>query len=125
MTKVFLTDDGIADLRKAKAYAKAKWGPAIREKENNAVKAIVAALEINPLHGTVPTELSDLGMGEYRQSLTGYNRVFHYYDQPNDSVYILMVIPQTRDFPTHLARRMVSPPKKSGVPVNITPKVIK
>lgn len=110
MARVFFTDDGSADFKKAKAYAKEKWGPAIRDIENTAVKAIVAALEQNPFSGTVPIALADIGMHDYRQSLTSYNMVFHYYDQANDSVYIVMVIPQMRDFPTHLAKRILNAP---------------
>lgn len=110
MPRVFFTDDGSADLRKAKAYAKEKWGLAVRDSENSAIKAIVAALERNPLSGTVPVALADIGLHDYRQSLTNYNRVFHYYDQADDRVFIVMVIPKMRDFPTHLAKRILNSP---------------
>lgn len=110
MTRVFFTEDGSADFRKAKVYARLKWGVATRNSENSAVKAIVAALAQNPQSGTVPTALADIGMHDFRQSLTSYNRVFHYYDHASDSVYIVMVIPQMRDFPTHLAKRILNAP---------------
>lgn len=115
MTRVFFTDDGSADFRKAKAYAKLKWGTATRDSENSAVKAIAATLVHNPLSGVVPTALADIGMHDYRQSLTSYNRVFHYYDQASDSVYIVMVIPQMRDYPTHLAKRILNTPTNRAV----------
>lgn len=110
MTRVFFTEDGLADFRKAKAYARLKWGAATRDSENSAVKAIVTALEHNPQSGTVPAVLADIGMHEFRQSLTSYNRIFHFYDQTSDSVYIVMVIPQMRDFPAHLAKRILNAP---------------
>ena len=110
MTRVFFTTDGSDDFRKAKSYAQKKWGVAIRDSENGALKAIVAALEQNPRSGTVPADLADIGMHDYRQSLTKHNRVFHYYDQANDRAYIVMVIPQMRDFPTHLAKRILNTP---------------
>jgi plasmid stabilization system protein ParE len=125
MTQVFFTDDGKDDLRKAKAYAKKKWGVVVRDAENNAVKAIVAALVQNPLYGKVHPLLAEIGITEVRESLTTYNRVFHYYDQPNDSVYILMIIPTMRDFVTHFSQRILSPPLKNGKPVKVNLKIIK
>jgi plasmid stabilization system protein ParE len=125
MTQVFFTDDGKDDLRKAKAYAKTKWGVPTRDIENNAVKAIVAALKTNPYCGKVHPMLAAIGMNDVRESLTTYNRVFHYYDEPNDSVYILMIIPAMRDFVSHFTQRMLNPPMKKGVPVNINLKIIK
>lgn len=115
MAQVFFTDDGRADLREAKAHAMRKWGPATRDAENNAIKSIAAALKLNPDGGTVPATLAAIGMHDYRQSLTTYNRVFHYYDQASDSVYIVMIIPQMRDFPAHLAKRMLNPPAVRGM----------
>jgi plasmid stabilization system protein ParE len=115
MAQVFFTDDGRADFREAKASAMRKWGPVIRDAENNAIKSIVTALKVKPLRGTVPATLAAIGMHDYRQSLTTYNRVFHYYEQASDSVYIVMIIPQMRDFPAHLAKRMLNPPALRGM----------
>lgn len=125
MAKIFFTDDAKQDLQDIKNYVKKQWSKAIWDKENIVIKNIVDALKANPSKSTVPVLLSQVGMHNYRQILTKHNRIIYYYDQANDNIFLLLIMPQMRDYTNHLFNRMINPPKVNKASINIPITTIK
>ena len=58
-----------------------------------------------PQAGTVPPELAPLGANQYRQVLTGMNRII--YEIRGDDIFIHIVMDTRKDFQSFLSRRLL------------------
>ncbi|OAK66741.1 plasmid stabilization protein [Variovorax paradoxus] len=104
MNVVFLRS-AEADLKDLRRYIIKNFGPAAWAGSYGKIKETVAMIEAHPHSGRVPDELENLNTAQYRQLISGMNRVI--YEVRADTAYIHLVCDTRRDLKGLLMRRMV------------------
>lgn len=69
------------------------------------IKQVIRHLQAFPQAGAMPGELEKLNLMQYRQVLSGMNRII--YELRQDTVYIHMIVDSRRDLSGLLARRLL------------------
>ncbi|MBE0473929.1 type II toxin-antitoxin system RelE/ParE family toxin [Rhodoferax sp.] len=104
MKIVFLASAEL-DLQDLRAYIVKDFSAATWQKTFKQIKASVRNLASFPLLGTVPDELQTLNLTQYRQVLSGQNRII--YEVRQETIYIHLVVDARRDLLSFLLRRLV------------------
>ena len=103
--KVVILDSAEQDLKDLRSYVVKNFSLATWLKTYNKLKESIRNLAAFPLLGAVPPELESLNMNQYRQIISGMNRVI--YEPRADAVYIYMVVDTRRDLETLLMQRLM------------------
>lgn len=69
------------------------------------IKTAIRELKNFPQAGSIPDELEKLNLTQYRQILSGMNRII--YEVRQDVIYVHIVVDARRDMTTLLTRRLV------------------
>jgi toxin ParE1/3/4 len=101
------TADAKADLQELKAYVIHAWSKGIWKTEAEKLKKLLTTLESMPYSGTIPTELAEIGITEFRQKLTDKNRLLYCINEAKQIVTVLLVCSQQRDLSGMLQRRLL------------------
>jgi len=101
---VFLAaaEEDLKDLRRyvIKSFGKETWLETFEK-----IKDSVHAIQTFPQGGSIPDELADFNPRQYRQVLSGMNRII--YEVQDEMIYIHIVCDIRRDLRTLLARRLL------------------
>ena len=92
------------DLQELKAYITKKFGRETWQASYGKLKEAVYGLEDFPLKGTVPEEIQSLNLTQYRQVISGMNRII--YEIRQQTVFIHIVC-DTRDMRSLLTKRLL------------------
>ena len=103
--KVIILDSAEQDLRDLRRYVVKNFSQATWLKTYSKLKEGIRNLATFPLLGAVPPELETLNLNQYRQIISGMNRVI--YEPRADAVYIYMVVDTRRDIETLLMQRLM------------------
>jgi plasmid stabilization system protein ParE len=103
--KVVLLDSAEQDLKDLRSYVVKNFSQATWLKTYSKLKESIRNLTSFPLLGAVPPELESLNMNQYRQIISGMNRVI--YEPRADAVYIYMIVDTRRDLETLLMQRLM------------------
>ena len=103
--KVVILDSAEQDLRDLRRYVVKNFSHAIWLKTYSKLKESIRNLATFPLLGAVPPELETLNMNQYRQIISGMNRVV--YEPRADAVYIYMIVDTRRDLESLLMQRLM------------------
>ena len=103
--KVVILDSAEQDLKDLRSYVVKNFSQATWLKTYSKLKESIRNLAIFPLLGAVPPELESLNMNQYRQIISGMNRVI--YEPRADAVYIYMIVDTRRDLETLLMQRLM------------------
>ena len=103
--KVVILDSAEQDLRELRSYVVKNFSQATWLKTYSKLKESIRNLATFPLLGAVPPELESLNMNQYRQIISGMNRVI--YEPRADAVYIYMIVDTRRDLETLLMQRLM------------------
>ena len=103
--KVVILDSAEQDLKDLRSYVVKNFSLATWLKTYNKLKESIRNLAAFPLLGAVPPELESLNMNQYRQIISGMNRVI--YEPRADAVYIYMIVDTRRDLETLLMQRLM------------------
>ncbi len=107
--KVYFLADAEEDLKELRRYIQRSFGePAWRETYQK-IKNSLRALQSAPQSGSIPEELAVMNFHQYRQVISGMNRIL--YEIREDALYIHIVCDGRRDMRTLLNRRLVRPPR--------------
>ncbi|WP_233880113.1 type II toxin-antitoxin system RelE/ParE family toxin [Paraburkholderia flagellata] len=106
MKAVFL-QSARTDLQDIRRYVIAKFGPKAWRETSAKIRGDVEQLEAFPHNGHIPRELADLGFANYRQIVSGMNRIIYEIDDP--MIYIHLIVDTRRDLKDVLARRLLRP----------------
>ncbi|RCX07556.1 type II toxin-antitoxin system RelE/ParE family toxin [Extensimonas vulgaris] len=98
------------DLKELRRYVIQRFGKNTWSDTYGKIKTSVRSLQAFPLAGSVPEELADLGLGQYRQVISGMNRII--YEVGNEVLYIHIVCDTRRDMQTLLVNRLLRMTKK-------------
>ena len=103
--KVVILDSAEQDLKELRSYVVKNFSQATWLKTYSKLKESIRNLATFPLLGAVPPELESLNMNQYRQIISGMNRVI--YEPRADAVYIYMIVDTRRDLETLLMQRLM------------------
>jgi toxin ParE1/3/4 len=103
--KVVILDSAEQDLKDLRSYIVKNFSQATWLKTYSKLKESIRNLATFPLLGAVPHELESLNMNQYRQIVSGMNRVI--YEPRADAVYIYMIVDTRRDLETLLMQRLM------------------
>lgn len=93
------------DLRELRRYLIKSFGMSTWQESYQKIKDAVRAIQTFPQGGSLPEELIDLGLQQYRQAISGMNRII--YEIREDVIYIHIVCDTRRDMRTLLSRRLM------------------
>ncbi|MFZ5575808.1 MAG: type II toxin-antitoxin system RelE/ParE family toxin [Pseudomonadota bacterium] len=93
------------DLRELRAYIIKNFGKGTWQTSYTGIKDAVSAIRNFPLGGSLPEELEKLNLMQYRQVLSGMNRII--YEVRQETIYIHIVCDTRKDMKTLLARRLL------------------
>jgi toxin ParE1/3/4 len=93
------------DLRELKAYVRKNFGAAAWRTSYEKIKSCIATIGRFPREGSVPEELTGLHLTQYRQVISGVNRII--YEIRGEAIYIHVICDARRDMVSLLTRRMI------------------
>jgi toxin ParE1/3/4 len=93
------------DLKDLRTYILKRFGQSAWQDSYVQIKACIATIEQFPDGGSVPDELENLGLTQYRQMIAGMNRII--YETRNDTAYIHIVCDARRDLRSLLMARLL------------------
>jgi plasmid stabilization system protein ParE len=103
--KAVFLEEAEQDLRDLRRYIVKSFGTLVWQDSYDKIKNAVRALRTFPQSGSIPPELEDLSLHQYRQVIAGMNRII--YEAREDTLYIHIVCDTRRDMRTLLSRRLV------------------
>jgi toxin ParE1/3/4 len=103
--RVVILDSAEQDLKDIRSYVVKNFSHPAWQKAYSKLKESIRNLATFPLLGAVPPELEALGMDQYRQIVSGMNRII--YEPRTDAVYIYMIVDARRDLETLLMQRLI------------------
>jgi plasmid stabilization system protein ParE len=93
------------DLKELRRYLIKRFGKSTWSDTYGKIKTSVRGLQTFPLAGSIPEEFVDLGLGQYRQVISGMNRII--YEVGDEVLYIHIVCDTRRDLRDLLAKRLL------------------
>ncbi len=102
---VFLTADAELDLQELYEYIAEHDSPAAAERVLDRLLEVTSSLAVDPKRGTVPKELRELGLQEFRQAFFKPYRVI--YRLADRQVFVLVIADGRRELSLLLARRLL------------------
>lgn len=106
MRVVFL-ESAEADLKDLRACIVESFGKDAWLASYGKIKHSVAMIQDHPRAGRIPPELESLNIAQYRQVISGMNRMIH--ELRDDTAYIHIVCDARRDLQGFLMKRIVDP----------------
>lgn len=103
--KVVFLQSAEEDLKELKTYLVKNFGTPAWQASYGNIKNVVDALKMHPLAGSIPQELESIGHSQYRQVLSGMNRII--YEIRQEVVYIHIVCDSRKEMGALLSRRLL------------------
>ncbi len=103
--KVYFLAGAEEDLKDLRRHILRNFGDAVWRESYRKIKESVTLLQSAPQSGFIPGELGDLNPSQYRQIISGMNRIL--YEIRGDALYIHLVCDSRRDMQTLLSRRLL------------------
>lgn len=93
------------DLKELKSYMVKNFGKDTGQASYTRIKDSVNTIKTFPLSGNVPEELERLNLTQYRQVVSGMNRIV--YEVRQEIIYIHIVCDTRKDMKSLLTRRLL------------------
>jgi len=93
------------DLHGIRRYVLKNFGPEGLQDTSKKLRETLRLIKTFPQSGAIPEELSELGMENYRQVISGMNRLI--YEIREDTAYIHIVCDTRRNLRALLSRRLL------------------
>ena len=110
--QVFILDSAEQDLKELRAYILGRFSPERWNATYGHIKEAILMLASHPLAGSMPEELVDFGASQYRQIISGKNRII--YETRDQAIYIHIIVDTRKDLQSHLATRLLRPDSARG-----------
>ena len=94
-----------ADLQEIRNYIVKHFSFQAWQNTYNGLKETIRNLQIYPQIGVMPEEIEKLNLSQYRQVLSGMNRII--YEIRQDTIYIHIIVDTRRDMTSLLTRRLL------------------
>jgi toxin ParE1/3/4 len=103
--KVVILESAEHDLKELRCYIIKNFSHETWMKTYGKIKKAIRNLKAFPYAGAIPEELKKLNLSQYRQILSGMNRII--YEVRQDTLYIHVIVDARRDMNTLLTRRLL------------------
>lgn len=103
--RIFLLESAERDLKDLRRYMLDNFTPTHWQSVYAGIKEAIRGLQKFPRSGVVPDEIAQLGQTQYRQVLSGKNRVI--YEIRDNDVFIHIIVDMRRDLSAHLSKRLL------------------
>lgn len=103
--KVVFLKSAELDLKDLRRYTVKNFGKGAWEVSSRKLKDSAALIQSHPGTGAIPDELSKVGLLQYRQVVSGMNRIV--YELRGDTAYVHLVCDSRRDLQSMLTRRLL------------------
>jgi toxin ParE1/3/4 len=103
--KVVILKSAKLDLKETRDYIVKNFSHAVWLATSAQVKSSIEGLAILPFAGAVPSELETVNLNDYRQVISGMNRII--YEIRQDIVFVHAVIDVRRDLISFLTKRLL------------------
>ncbi len=103
--RVVILDSAEQDLKELRAYIVKNFSADTWRTSYAQIKKAIRNLQHFPQAGSIPEEIEKLNLRQYRQVLSGMNRMI--YEVRQDVIYIHIVVDARRDMNSLLTRRLL------------------
>ncbi|WP_038489153.1 type II toxin-antitoxin system RelE/ParE family toxin [Collimonas arenae] len=103
--RVVLLDSAEQDLKELKIYVIKNFSLKTWHSTFEKIKEAIRNLQHFPQAGLIPDEIEKLNLTQYRQVLSGMNRVI--YEVRQETIYVHVVVDTRRDMNALLTRRLL------------------
>lgn len=103
--KVVILEAAEHDLKDLRDYIVKNFSLETWLKTYGEIKKAIRNLKTFPYAGSIPEELEKLSLSQYRQILSGMNRII--YEVRQDTIYIHVIVDARRNMNTLLTRRLL------------------
>lgn len=103
--KVVILESAEQDLKELRAYIVKNFSVDTWRTSFADIKGVIRNLQEFPLAGSTPEEIEKLNLTQYRQVLSGINRII--YEVRQDVIYIHIIADTRRDMTTLLNKRLI------------------
>lgn len=103
--KVVFLQSAEQDLKELRAYIIRHFGKEIWQDSYSKIKASVGVVQTYPLGGGIPEEFESLNLAQYRQVVSGMNRII--YEVREETIYIHLICDSRKDMKSLLTRRIL------------------
>jgi toxin ParE1/3/4 len=103
--KVVILESAGQDLKELKRYLVKHFSLGTWQDTYGKLKKAMRTLKDHPLSGTIPEELDGLNLIQYRQIVSGMNRII--YEVRQEIVYVHIIVDGRRDLKGLLTRRLL------------------
>ena len=103
--RIFILESAERDLKDLRRYFLANFSDKQWQDTYAGIKEAIRGLLKFPHSGGVPEEITQLGLTQYRQILSGKNRII--YEIRVQEIYIHIIADTRRDMGSHLSKRLL------------------
>lgn len=103
--QVVLLQSAEQDLRQLRAYLLKQFGGETWQNTYASIKDAINKLKNYPHSGSTPYALEQLNLSQYRQIISGQNRII--YEVRQETVYVHVIVDTRRDMKSLLTRRLL------------------
>jgi len=103
--KVVLLDSAEHDLKELKSYIVKNFAIEAWQSIYDKIKAVIRNLKTFPHADSIPEEFETLNLSQYRQAISGMNRII--YEVRQDVLYIHIITDARRDLKSLLTRPLL------------------
>ncbi|MBN6773045.1 type II toxin-antitoxin system RelE/ParE family toxin [Pseudomonas granadensis] len=103
--KIVILQSAQADLKELRTYLVRQFSTQIWQSTYADLKTAILGLADQPYSGSIPVEIEKLNLGQYRQIISGMNRVI--YEVREATVFIHIVVDTRKSLPALLMKRLL------------------
>ena len=103
--KVVILDSAEQDLKDLRAYLVKNFSEITWQATYTQIKEAIRNLPHFPQSGSIPEEIEELNLTQYRQVLSGMNRII--YEVRHELIYIHIIVDARREMTSLLTRRLL------------------
>lgn len=103
--KVVILHSATRDLKDIKSYLIRQFSTSIWEQSYDALKQPMRRLETQPYAGSIPEEIEKLNLSQYRQVVSGMNRII--YEIRDQIIYVHIIADTRKNLQALLLRNLI------------------
>jgi toxin ParE1/3/4 len=103
--KVVILESAEHDLKELKGYIIKNFSVETWQQSHDKIKEVIRNLKTFPHADSIPEEFKKLNLSQYRQVLSGMNRII--YEVRQDTIYIHIITDTRQDLMSLLTRRLL------------------
>ncbi|MGN8275429.1 type II toxin-antitoxin system RelE/ParE family toxin [Pseudomonas sp. SMN5] len=103
--KIVILQSAETDLKELRVYLTERFSVQAWQSTHASLKTAIRHLATFPYAGSIPDEIEKLNLGQYRQVLSGMNRII--YEVRGQTIYIHIIADSCKSLPALLMKRLL------------------